>query len=95
MAKNNELKLTAQPQALEAEQAVLGSMLTSKEAVSKAMQWISSSQFYKEAHVRIFSCMVDLFDKGEPIDAISVVDRLKKKKTNRGCWWCLLYHRIG
>jgi replicative DNA helicase len=80
MAKNKELELHAQPQALEAEQAVLGSMLTSKEAVSKAMQWVSADQFYKDAHVRIFSCMVNLFEKGEPIDAISVVDRLKKKK---------------
>ncbi len=80
MAKNKELELNAQPQALEAEQAVLGSMLTSKEAVSKAMQWVSAGQFYKDAHVRIFSCMVNLFEKGEPIDAISVVDRLKKKK---------------
>ena len=80
MAKNKELELHAQPQALEAEQAVLGSMLTSKEAVSKAMQWVSADQFYKDAHVRIFSCMVNLFEKGEPIDAVSVVDRLKKKK---------------
>ena len=80
MAKNKKLELNAQPQALEAEQAVLGSMLTSKEAVSKAMQWVSAGQFYKDAHVRIFSCMVNLFEKGEPIDAISVVDRLKKKK---------------
>ncbi len=80
MAKNKELKLNTQPQALEAEEAVLGSMLTSKEAVSKAMQWVSADQFYKDAHVRIFSCMVNLFEKGEPIDAISVVDRLKKKK---------------
>ncbi len=84
MAKKNELNLTAQPQALEAEQAVLGSMLTTKEAVSKAMQWVSANQFYKDAHVRIFSCMIDLFEKGEPIDAISVVDRLKKKKELEG-----------
>ena len=84
MAKKNELNLTAQPQALEAEQAVLGSMLTTKEAVSKALQWVSADQFYKDAHVRIFSCMSDLFDKGEPIDAISVVDRLKKKKELEG-----------
>ena len=84
MAKINEINLTAQPQALEAEEAVLGSMLTTKEAVSKAMQWVSADQFYKDAHVRIFSCMSDLFDKGEPIDAISVVDRLKKKKELEG-----------
>ena len=84
MAKKNELNLTVQPQALEAEQAVLGSMLTTKEAVSKAIQWVSANQFYKDAHVRIFSCMSDLFDKGEPIDAISVADRLKKKKELEG-----------
>jgi len=64
MAKNNELNIIAQPQALEAEQAVLGSMLTTKEAVSKAMQWVSANQFYKDAHVRIFTCMSDLFEKG-------------------------------
>ena len=79
MAKNKELGLTAQPQALEAEQAVLGSMLTSKEAVSKAMQCVSTAQFYKDAHVRIFTCLVNLFEKGEHIDAIPVVDRLQKK----------------
>ena len=95
MAKNKELELNAQPQALEAEQAVLGSMLTSKEAVSKAMQWVSAGQFYKDAHVRIFSCMVNLFEKGEPIDAISVVDRLKKKKGFRKRWGRLLYHWIS
>ena len=85
MAQNNRLnKLTAQPQALEAEQAVLGSMLTTKEAVSKGMQWLSATHFYKMAHERIFACMVDLFNKGEPIDAISIVDRLKKKKELEG-----------
>ena len=85
MAQNNTLnELTAQPQALEAEQAVLGSMLTTKEAVSMGMQWLSANHFYKSAHERIFTCMVHLFDKGEPIDAISVVDRLKKKKELEG-----------
>ncbi len=79
-SKNPEQLLNVQPQALEAEQAVLGSMLMSKEAVSKAMQWLSANHFYKDAHMRIFSCMIGLFDKGEPIDTVSVVDRLKKKK---------------
>ena len=85
MTKNKTLnELTAQPQAIEAEQAVLGSMLTAKEAVSKSMQWLSADHFYKTSHERIFSIMVDLFEKGEPIDAISVVDRLKKKKQLEG-----------
>ena len=81
MAKKNNLnELVAQPQALEAEQAVLGSMLTTKEAVSKSMQWLTADHFYKTSHERIFACMVDLFEKGEPVDAISVVNKLKKKK---------------
>ena len=81
MAKKNILnELIVQPQALEAEQAVLGSMLTTKEAVSKSMQWLTADHFYKTSHERIFACMVDLFEKGEPVDAISVVNKLKKKK---------------
>ena len=81
MAKKNNLnELIAQPQALEAEQAVLGSMLTTKEAVSKSMQWLTADHFYKTSHERIFACMVNLFEKGEPVDAISVVNKLKKKK---------------
>ena len=77
--KNNLNELLAQPQALEAEQAVLGSMLTTKEAVSKSMQWLTADHFYKTAHERIYACMIDLFENGEPVDTISVVDRLKKK----------------
>ena len=81
MAKQNNLnELIVQPQALEAEQAVLGSMLTTKEAVSKSMQWLTADHFYKTSHERIFACMVNLFEKGEPVDAISVVNKLKKKK---------------
>ena len=80
MAKS-KINLAAQPQAIEAEQAVLGSMLISKDAVSKSLQWLpASNYFYKDAHAKIFSCMIDLFDQGDPIDAISVVDQLKKKK---------------
>ena len=81
MAKKDKInELTAQPQALEAELAVLGSMLLTKEAVSMSMQWLTANNFYKAANERIFACMVELFEKGEPVDAISVVDRLKKKK---------------
>ena len=79
MPKEEKIDLKGQPQSIEAEEAVLGSMLTTKEAVSKAMQWLKPNMFYKEAHIRIASCMVDLFEKGDPIDAISVVDKLKKK----------------
>ena len=79
---NNKIKenLNLQPQSIEAEKAVLGAMLSSKDAISKALQWVRSHHFYKEAHGKIFLVMSDLFDKGEPIDTISVINKLKKNK---------------
>ena len=72
--------LNLQPQSDDAEQAVLGSMLASKDAANKTIQWLRSQHFYKDAHIKIFSAMVELFDRNEPIDTVSVIDILKKKK---------------
>ena len=81
MANNKtDQNLNLQPQSIEAEQAVLGAMLSSKDAISKALQWVRSHHFYKESHSKIFLVMSDLFDKGEPIDTISVINKLKKNK---------------
>jgi replicative DNA helicase len=81
MANNKtEQNLNQQPQSIDAEQAVLGAMLSSKDAISKALQWVRSHHFYKESHSKIFLVMSDLFDKGEPIDTISVINKLKKNK---------------
>ena len=84
MNEEKHIELKGQPQSLEAEQAVLGSMLTSKEAVAKALQWLKPNMFYKDAHAKIASSMVDLFEKGEPVDAVSVVNILKKKDELKG-----------
>ena len=81
MANNKtDQNLNLQPQSIDAEQAVLGAMLSSKDAISKALQWVRSHHFYKESHSKIFLVMSDLFDKGEPIDTISVINKLKKNK---------------
>lgn len=72
--------LNVQPQSLEAEMAVLGAMLSSKEAVSKAIEWLSPDHFYKDGHGKIFSTMLQLFQENEPVDTVSVADRLKKNK---------------
>ena len=47
--------LNVQPHSEEAELAVLGSMLSSKEAVSKSLESLKPEHFYKEAHEKIFS----------------------------------------
>lgn len=72
--------LRVPPQAEEAEVSVLGSMMLDKEAVSKALQYLDHTAFYKDAHQLIFRAMVEIFNESEPVDQISVIDRLKKNK---------------
>ena len=70
--------LNVQPHSDEAEQAVLGSMLSSSKAVDKAFEKkLKSEHFYKNAHTLIFSVMEKLNKDNEPIDTVSVVDLLK------------------
>ncbi len=73
--------LNVQPHSDEAEQAVLGSMLSSAKAVDKSFEKkLKSEHFYKNAHTLIFSAMEKLNKDNDPIDTVSVVDLLKKRK---------------
>jgi replicative DNA helicase len=67
------------PQALEAEMAVLGSMLIEKEAAEKALDLLHESDFYLDAHKRIFRSIHALFGAGQAIDAVTVSEELRKK----------------
>ena len=64
------------PHDLEAEQAVIGSMLTDKEAVISAIEILSDSDFYREDNKLIYSAMMNLYGKGEPIDIITLKTEL-------------------
>lgn len=71
--------LNVQPHSNDAEQAVLGSMLSDKEAVNKAFEKkLDAVHFYKKSHSLIFAAMSILDKKNEPIDTVSVVDVLTK-----------------
>lgn len=69
------------PNSLEAEQSVLGAMLLDKEAISAATEIISGEDFYREAHKEIFEAIVDIYDKGEPVDLITLTEKLKMRNT--------------
>ncbi len=69
------------PNSLEAEQSVLGAMLLDKEAISVATEFISGEDFYREAHKEIFEAVVELFDKGQPVDLITLPEKLKVRNT--------------
>ena len=80
LKKNEGLNL--QPQALEAEEAVLGSMMIDEDAANKAISILGSSHyFYKDSHRKIFDAMLELMNNSNPIDTVSVSDELKKVKS--------------
>jgi len=66
------------PQNLEAEMAVLGSMLLDEEAVSVAVEKLDSGSFYKNTHRKIFQTISDLFNANKAVDLITLIDALKK-----------------
>lgn len=66
------------PQNIEAEQAVLGAMLIDKEAITKATEVLSADDFYREAHRVIFSAMLELYNKNEAVDMVTVTEILKR-----------------
>lgn len=68
------------PQNLEAEQSVLGAMMLDREAAYKAIEILKPEDFYRDAHKIIFNAMLDLIDQGEPVDTITVCDRLRVRK---------------
>ncbi len=67
------------PQDLEAERAVLGSILLSNEAFYSAVENLNEEDFYRPAHAMIFRSMVELSTVQEPIDAITLSSRLRAK----------------
>ena len=67
------------PQNLDAEQGVLGSMLLDRDAIARVVELLRAEDFYRDAHRRIYETMAELFERGEPVDLITVTDRLRDK----------------
>ncbi len=68
------------PQNIEAEQSVLGSLLIDRDAFTRIADILSPEDFYRKAHELIFKSMLELYEKREPIDLLSLSSRLKEKK---------------
>jgi len=66
------------PQNLEAEQAVLGAMLIEKEAIARAAERLKVDDFYREAHRIIYAAMLQLFNRNDAVDIITVTEELRK-----------------
>jgi replicative DNA helicase len=66
------------PADLAAEQAVLGAMLLSKDAIADVVESLNVEDFYRPAHATIYSAILDLYGRGEPADAVMVAGELTK-----------------
>lgn len=67
------------PHNLEAEQSVLGAMILDKDAIVDASEILQADEFYKEAHREIFTAIVALFNRNEPVDLVTLSHELESK----------------
>ena len=67
------------PHSIEAEQAVVGSMLMDRDAILTSSEIISGDDFYQTAYGVIFDTVVEIYNEGKPVDLITLQERLKEK----------------
>ncbi|MGH7964194.1 MAG: replicative DNA helicase, partial [Candidatus Binatia bacterium] len=67
------------PQSLDAEESVLGGVLQDTHSLDRVVEMMSTEDFYRESHRKIFRAMLTLSEKGEPIDLVTLTDTLKAR----------------
>ena len=68
------------PHNLDAERSVLGAIMIDSEAIVQVAEFLQAKHFYEDAHQEIYAAMVILYEKRQPIDAVTLTDQLKKMK---------------
>ncbi|HHT9136852.1 MAG TPA: replicative DNA helicase [Candidatus Wunengus sp. YC60] len=67
------------PQSIEAEMSVLGAMILDNEVISLVIPLLNKLSFYKTAHQELYQVIVEVYDKGQPIDLVVLREELKKR----------------
>jgi replicative DNA helicase len=80
MSNDQNLLEKVPPNSLEAEESLLGSLLIDKDAIIKVADNLTSEDFYRDAHKMIFESMRELYSNQEPIDIITLSNKLEDKK---------------
>ncbi len=84
MSQNQNKAFRIPPQSIESEKALLGSIMLRPEALYDIMDFLRDESFYAEKHRIIFQGIMDLFGRHEPIDMLSLSNRLKEKNVLDG-----------
>ena len=83
------------PHSYEAEESVLGGILIDNFTINSAMEILKPEDFYKRAHSEIFKAMVALTERGEPIDAVTLSEELKKTNILDECGGLEMISRLA
>lgn len=75
---SQDKQLRVPPQNIEAEQAVLGAILMDSKALDRVLPLLPKNVFYRDAHNRIYSAMLELQSVGDPIDTVTLTNHLSK-----------------
>ena len=67
------------PHSVEAEQSVIGAMLMDRDAIIAASETVVADEFYQRQYGVMFETMVELFNEGQPVDLVTLQNRLKEK----------------
>ena len=67
------------PHNLEAEESILGAMMLSAEAIADVVEVVKPDDFYRSANARIFETLRSVYARGDPVDAITAVEELKRR----------------
>ncbi len=67
------------PQNIEAEQSVLGGILIENEAINRVMEILTPDDFYRDNHRKIYTALIDLSERDEPADLITITNELRKR----------------
>ena len=67
------------PQNVEAEESILSAILIDNTVLLDVIEILKSEDFYRTGHQKIYSAVIDLFDKGEPVDLVTLANNLQEK----------------
>ena len=66
------------PQNIEAEEAIISAVLIDNDALLEVIETLAAGDFYRSAHQKIYAAIIDLFDKAEPVDLVTLANKLKE-----------------
>jgi replicative DNA helicase len=72
------------PQSLEAEQSVLGAILIDRDAIVEVAEFLRPADFYRQANGQIYAAILELFERREPIDIVTVAETLERSEQLEG-----------